>query len=126
MPKEYARTERLGEQLQREIAELIRDQLKDPRLGLVTVTAVEVSRDLSHAKVFVSELLDAKRAGTVKSLNSAAGFLRREIGKRLSIRMIPEIHFHYDESIEEGVRMDRLIHDAIESDRASGDHTDDK
>ncbi|MCP5141795.1 MAG: 30S ribosome-binding factor RbfA [Gammaproteobacteria bacterium] len=121
MPKEFSRTERLGEQLQRELAELIRDELKDPRLGLVTVTAVEISRDLSHAKVFVTEMLDGKRQESIKALRSSAGFLRREIGRRLSVRMIPELHFHYDESVEEGARMDRLIDQAIASDRHEDD-----
>jgi ribosome-binding factor A len=122
MPKEFPRTRRVGEQVQRELAAMIRDEIKDPRLGLVSVTAVMVSRDLSHAKVFVSVLGDAEQtAASVRVLKNAAGFLRHRLGKILHIRVIPELHFYLDRSLEEGARMGALINAAIASDKGNAD-----
>jgi ribosome-binding factor A len=122
MPKEFPRTRRVGEQVQRELASLIRDEIKDPRLGLVSVTAVMVSRDLSHAKVFVSVLGDAEQTeASVSVLKNAAGFLRHRLGKILHIRVIPELRFFLDRSLEEGARMGALINAAIASDKGNAD-----
>jgi len=122
MPKEFPRTRRVGEQVQRELAAMIRDEIKDPRLGLVSVTAVMVSRDLSHAKVFVSVLGDAEQtAASVRVLKNAAGFLRHRLGKILHIRVIPELRFYLDRSLEEGARMGALINAAIASDKGNAD-----
>jgi ribosome-binding factor A len=116
--KETPRSTRLADQIQRDLAELIRRELKDPRVGLVTVTDVEVSRDLSHAKVFVSSLADAEtHEHTIAALQHAAGFLRARLGHALRLRTVPELHFVYDESVERGVRLSRLIDEAVESGR---------
>ena len=106
-----ARSARIADQIQRELAELIRD-LRDPRIGLVTLTGVELSRDQSHAKVFFTVLgSDAAEAG--EGLQRAAGFLRSELARRLTTRKVPELHFSYDESVERGVRLSRLIDEAV-------------
>ncbi|KLU63462.1 ribosome-binding factor A [Peptococcaceae bacterium CEB3] len=106
------RANRLAETLKEEISQLIREQLKDPRLGFVTVTAVDVAEDLSHAKVYISVLgspEDAKASLLV--LNRAAGYMRSEIGKRVRLRHTPEIVFKYDPSIEHGARIAKLLRD---------------
>jgi len=118
MPREFPRTRRVGEQIQRELAELIRAELKDPRLGMVSISAVQVSRDFGHAKVYVSVLGTGEQSReSVKVLNHAAGFLRHKLGKLLHIRVIPELHFFLDRSLEEGARLGALINAAIASDR---------
>ena len=105
---------RIADQIQREIAELVRTEVRDPRVGLVTFTGVELSRDQSHAKVFFTVL----GAGPVieeaqEGLDRAAGFLRSQLAHRLTIRKVPELHFAYDESVERGVRLSRLIDEAV-------------
>lgn len=120
MPKEFPRTRRVGEQIQRELAALIRDEIRDPRLGMVSVTAVIVSRDLTHAKVYVSVLGNAEQTdASVRVLSHAAGFLRHKLGKILHIRVIPELRFYLDRSLEEGARMGALINEAIASDKGN-------
>lgn len=118
MPREFPRTRRVGEQIQRELAALIRDEIKDPRLGMVSVSAVQVSRDLSHAKVHVSVLGTEEQSGeSLAVLNHASGFLRHKLGKLMHIRVIPELRFYHDRSLAEGARMGALINKAIASDR---------
>ena len=117
MAKEFSRTDRVGAEIQRELAILVRDELKDPRLGLITIQAVRVVRDLTHAKVYFTVIggtLD--EAGSVKQLNSAGGYLRHLLSRRLALRTIPELHFRYDESIERGIRLSALIEDAVKTD----------
>ncbi len=117
MPKDFSRTRRIGLQIQRDLADLIRSQIKDPRIGMVSVNAVKVSRDLSHAKIYITTLDDSERKLTLDILQKAAGFLRHELGQMLSIRTIPQLHFFYDDSIEQGSRLESLIEDAISSDK---------
>ena len=109
------RRARIADQIQRELAEVIRTELRDPRVGvMVTLTGVEVSPDGSHAKVFFTVLGGepaARDAG--EGLQSAAGFLRKELAHRLSTRTVPELHFAFDESVERGVRLSRLIDEAV-------------
>lgn len=126
MPREFPRTRRVGEQIQRELAVLIRDEIKDPRLGMVSVSAVQVSRDLSHAKVHVSVLGNEKQSSeSVTVLNHASGFLRHKLGKLMHIRVIPELRFYLDRSLEEGARLGALINEAIASDKHNtGDDED--
>jgi ribosome-binding factor A len=120
MPKEFPRTRRVGEQIQRELAALIHDEIRDPRLGMVSVTAVMVSRDLTHAKVYVSVLGNTEQSdASIKVLSHAAGFLRHRLGKILHIRVIPELRFYLDRSLEEGARMGALINEAIASDKGN-------
>ncbi|SFM34810.1 ribosome-binding factor A [Ectothiorhodospira mobilis] len=124
MPRDYSRPQRVGDQIQRELSELIRQELKDPRVGMLTLSGVEVSRDLAHAKVFFTVLGDAQAiAGTTEGLRRAAGFLRRELGRRMRIRTVPELHFHYDDTQVRGARISALIDEAVAEDRAR--HGDD-
>ena len=109
-----ARHARIADQIQRELAELVRTELRDPRIGMVTLTGVEVSRDQSHAKVFFTVLGPegaARDAG--EGLKRAAGFLRSALAHRLTTRSVPELHFEHDESVERGVRLSKLIDEAV-------------
>ena len=120
MPKDFSRTRRVGEQMQRELAQLIQQEIKDPRIGMLTVIDVEVSKDFSHAKVFVTSLnSDEDMPQTLAILHKAAGFLRRELGRRIKLRIIPELHFVHDESIERGNRLSSLIDEAIAKENKS-------
>ena len=114
MAKEFSRTRRVGEQMQRELSELIQRELKDPRVGMITVTGVEVSRDMSHAKVFVTVLGGQQSVEqSLAALGHAAGFLRHELGQRMKLRIIPELHFFYDASVERGAHLSALIDKAV-------------
>jgi ribosome-binding factor A len=114
MPRDFSRTLRVAEQIQRELADLIRLELKDPRVGMVTLTDVEVTADYAHAKVFFTALGDTDQiAEAAAGLNHAAGFLRHELGQRIKLRSIPQLHFTYDESIERGMRLSQLIDQAV-------------
>jgi ribosome-binding factor A len=114
MPREFSRSSRLAEQIQRDLSDLIRLEVRDPRVGQVTVTEVEVSRDLSHAKVYVTSLAGAEEAAqTVAALQRAAGFLRSRLAQALKARTVPELHFVYDESVERGLKLSRLIDEAV-------------
>lgn len=119
MPKDYSRTLRIADQIQRELADLIRNELKDPRIGMITLTGVEVSQDYAHAKVFYTTLHSESDNFLVQNgLENAAGFLRGQLLYRLKLRVIPQLHFIYDESIERGVRLSQLIDEAVASDRS--------
>ncbi len=108
---------RVAEQIHRELAELIRLELKDPRVGLITLTDVEVTPDYAHAKVFFTHAGRGAPARTSsRACKQAAGFLRRELGRRIRIHNMPELHFVYDASVERGARLSKLIDEAVESD----------
>jgi ribosome-binding factor A len=108
------RRARIADQIQRSLAEVIRLELRDPRVGLVTLTGVEVSRDQSHAKIFFTVLGPASAADAAREgLQHASGFLRSSLAHRMSTRSVPELHFEYDESVERGVRLSRLIDEAV-------------
>ena len=118
MPREFPRTRRVGEQIQRELAELIRVELRDPRLGMVSISSVQVSRDMAHAKIHISVLgKDEQVSDSLSVLNNAAGFLRHKLGKILHMRVIPVLRFYHDRSLEEGARLGALINKAIASDK---------
>jgi ribosome-binding factor A len=118
LKKHSQRAQRVGEQIQRELGELLRDDVKDPRVGRVTITAVEVSSDLSHAKIFVTHLAGREHADeAVQALQHTAGFLRRELSRRMQLYSVPQLHFAYDDSIESGMRLSQLIDEAVASDR---------
>jgi len=115
MPREFSRSSRLADQIQRDLSDLIRLEVRDPRVRLVTVTEVEVSRDLSHAKVYVTSLAGSDQAAqSQQALQHAAGFLRSRLAQSLKARTVPELHFVYDESVERGIRLSRLIDQAVE------------
>jgi len=124
MAREYSRASRLGDQIQRDLSDLIRLELKDPRVRMVTITAVEVMRDLSHARVFVTSLAgEAATQESIRALRHAAGFLRSRLAQSLTSRVVPELDFVYDESIERGARLSRLIDEAVRQDGGSGSDT---
>jgi ribosome-binding factor A len=114
MPKDYSRSSRVVEQIKRELAELIRLEVKDPRVGFVTITDVEITADYAHAKVFFSSLKGKDGAEEIQEgLRRASSFLRRELGRRVRIHTTPELHFVYDNSMEEGSRLSALIDKAM-------------
>jgi ribosome-binding factor A len=103
------RPQKLGDQIQRELSDLVQRELRDPRVGMVTITSVDVSPDLSHAKVFFTILEQGKLAETSAGLKRSAGFLRSQLAKRIKLYTTPELRFVYDESVERGDRLSRLI-----------------
>ena len=121
MPAEFSRTQRLGEQIKRDLALLIQRELKDPRVGMVTVNFVDLSKDLSYADVNVTVLVaddsDQKIVEILTILNEAASFLRMELGRGLKVRKVPHLRFHYDDSLKRGARINELIHHALKSDQ---------
>ena len=120
MPAEFSRTQRLGEQIKRDLALLIQRELKDPRVGMVTVNFVDLSKDLSYADVNVTVLVaddsDQKIVESLTILNEAASFLRMELGRGLKVRKVPHLRFHYDDSLKRSARINELIHHALKSD----------
>jgi len=118
MKKTGQRARRVGDEIQRDLADLLRTEVKDPRVGPVTITAVEVSSDLSHAKVFVTHMAGREHADeAVVALQRTAGFLRSELAHRLSLYSVPQLHFAYDDSIETGMKLSQLIDDAVAADQ---------
>lgn len=120
MAKEYSRTDRIGDQMQRELAQLIQREVKDPRLGLITVTAVSVARDLAHARIFVTVMgknTAEETSQSIEILNNASGYLRSLLAKSMKLRVIPQLNFLYDESIIRGSTMSALIDKAVAEDR---------
>ena len=105
----YARQDRVKEQIMREMAELVRQGLKDPRAGFITINDVEITRDYSHATIYYTVLDDRTREVTAEALEHAKGYLRSELSKRLSVFRTPELHFEYDESVERGMSTSHLI-----------------
>ena len=109
MKRSNARPQKLADLIQRELAELVQRELRDPRVGMITITGVDVSPDLSHARVFFT-LLDKENLGEAKDgLKRAAGFLRSQLARRIKLYTTPELRFEYDESVERGDRLSRLI-----------------
>ncbi|NUU01913.1 30S ribosome-binding factor RbfA [Herbaspirillum robiniae] len=105
---------RVADQIQRDLSELIAFELKDPRVGMITITEVQVTPDYAHAKVFFTTLVDNADAvkNTLAGLRKAAGFLRTQLGRRLTIHTLPELHFVHDNSTARGIEMSRLIDEA--------------
>jgi len=109
MPQDFKRTDRIAQLLQRRLALLIQTEIKDPRLqGLITVASAEVSRDLSHAKIYFT-VFNGDPVVAQSILNTTASYLRSALAKELSLRTVPQLHFIYDKSIEYGMRLSRLI-----------------
>jgi ribosome-binding factor A len=121
MSREFPRTRRLNEQLQRTLSEIVRRELDHPAVNTVSFTEVRVTRDLSHAEVFVSLLNPADDPEPViAELSAAAGMLRGRLGRALKIRKVPELHFRHDASLEQGARLSALIDDAVAEDERRG------
>ncbi|KFX06115.1 ribosome-binding factor A [Pectobacterium betavasculorum] len=119
MAKEFSRTQRVAQEMQKEIAIIIQREVKDPRIGMATVSGVEVSRDLAYAKVFVTFLNDNDPEQVkiaVKALQDASGFIRMMIGKAMRLRVVPELTFSYDNSLVEGMRMSNLVTNVVRND----------
>jgi len=114
MPKDFSRALRIADQMQRELADIFLHEIKDPRVQQITVTAVEVSRDYSHAKVFYTILgSQEEKFLAEKGLGNANGFLRSSLSHRIKLRIIPQLHFIYDESVERGMHLSKLIDEAV-------------
>jgi ribosome-binding factor A len=123
MAKEYARTQRVADYLQRELASLIQHEVRDPRLGMVSITGVDVSRDLGHARVFytVMNVDSGDDAGeSTEVLNKAAGFLRKQLSRDSSMRSVPQLRFYFDSSVGRGRELEDLIRRAADADRDMG------
>ncbi|WAJ70838.1 30S ribosome-binding factor RbfA [Catenovulum adriaticum] len=118
MARDFSRAERVAQQIQKEVAQILQRDLKDPRIGMVTVSAVEVSRDLAYAKIYISALLqeDEKAEIAVKQLNESAPFVRSVLAKSMRMRVVPNIKFYLDTSVNEGIRMSKLVDEAIATD----------
>ena len=113
MKRGQGRPQRLGDLIQREVSELLRLELRDPRVGMLTITSVDVSPDMSHAKIFFTLLEKDKLADTLHGLKRSAGFLRSQLARRIKMYTTPELRFEYDESVERGDRLSRLIDEAL-------------
>lgn len=116
MQQGFSRTERVAEQIKRDLAVLIRDRIKDPRVGMVSIIDVEVSKDLNYAKVWFDVLMAEQGKDAEEALNHAAGFLRRELGRGLKLRVTPSLKFFYDDTQVRGNQMSALIDQAVASD----------
>ena len=120
MPKEYSRTQRVADYLQRELAMLIQREVRDPRVGMVSITGVDVSRDLGHARVYYTVLgSDSSEDAAVSTaaLNKAAGFLRSQIARESTMRSVPQLKFYFDSSVSRGRELEDLIQRAAKADR---------
>ena len=122
MARDYPRSYRVADQIQREIVPLIRTELKDPRVSdLLTISSVDVTRDLSIAKIYFTVLNEDERLQTEEALREGAGYLRKLLSKRLTMRSVPSLRFIYDTSMEEGARLSGLIDEAVRSNTTSED-----
>jgi ribosome-binding factor A len=129
MAKEYSRTSRVADHLQRELAGLIQREVRDPRVGMVSITGVDVSRDIRHAKVHYTSLdvdgSDDNNEELTAVLNKAAGFLRSQLSRDSSMRSVPQLRFYFDASVGRGRYLEDLIGKAADADRALGLRNDD-
>jgi ribosome-binding factor A len=115
MAREFSRTQRVADYLQRELAVLIQQELRDPRIGMVSITGVDVSRDLAHARVYFTRLesdTESEAREATEVLNRSAGFLRSQLSRDSSMRSVPRLQFRFDESVGHGRAMEALISEA--------------
>ncbi len=117
MAREFSRGRRIADLIQRELAILIQREVKDPRIGMVTINEARVSRDLAFADVYFTVLPEIEASTAEELLNSAGGFLRSQLAKMMTTRTTPKLRFHYDHTTENGARMSRAIADALATDR---------
>lgn len=125
MPREFSRSQRMAEQIRRDLAEIVRSELKDPRMGFCSFTEVRVSRDMSHAMVYCSVMGAGNQQETIETLNRAAGFLRSKIAARMTSRIVPALKFLLDDSMTRGAAMDDLINRAVSADNEHHQDDDD-
>jgi ribosome-binding factor A len=117
MPKDFPRARRVADQIQRELPELIRQEVKDPRVGMLTITEVEVNRDMEFAKVYFTTLGSvAEHDACLQGLQRASGFLRTQLSRRMQLRVVPKVSFVYDHSVERGIELSHLIEAAVAED----------
>ncbi|KJZ14758.1 MAG: 30S ribosome-binding factor RbfA [Marinomonas sp.] len=120
MASEFSRTSRIGDQLQKELASIIQFEVKDPRLGIITINEVRVAKDLGYADIYYTVLgMDdkpEKLADSQTALDSASNFLRRRASQEIKLRVMPQLRFHYDDSVVNGAKMSALIDEAIKAD----------
>ncbi len=124
MPREFSRGRRVADQIRKDLAILIQREIKDPRLGMVTINDAKVSRDLAVADVYFTVLPEGDSAAAEDLLNNAGGFLRSLLAKNLSTRTTPRLRFHYDHTVENGARLSKAIDTALASDRAQSGGVD--
>lgn len=120
MAREFKRADRVAQELQKEVAVILQREVKDPRLGMVTVSDVELSSDLSFAKIFVTFLFDQDEVAVeqgMKALEKASPYIRTLVGKEMRLRIVPELRFVYDQSLIEGMRMSNLVSNVIKQDQ---------
>jgi ribosome-binding factor A len=130
MPREFNRSERVAGQIRRELAQIIQMEVRDPDIGFISLSDVEVTRDLAHAKVYITVFEAEKARSTVKALQGHAKLLRHRLSQEMRLRSVPELHFHHDASVETGHKMDELINAALAADhnlpgkdRSGGDNS---
>lgn len=119
MAKEYSRTSRVSQQIQKELARILQQEVKDPRIGMVTISGVDITRDLAYAKVFVTFLTigDQTNEESLEGLNAASGYIRKLLGKAMRLRIVPEVRFTFDETLTEGLRISELVSGAVKTDK---------
>ena len=121
--KDYSRSERVADQIQREVAEIIAQELEDPRIGRVTVSGSSLSKDLSNATLFITMPADGDVQRALQGLNRASGFVRRRLGQRVRMRYVPRLRFAHDETLERATRVGELIDAAIRTADESNDQS---
>ncbi len=121
--KDYSRSERVADQIQREVAEIIAQELEDPRIGRVTVSGSSLSKDLSNATLYITMPADGDVQRALEGLNRASGFVRRRLGQRVRMRYVPRLRFAHDETLDRATRVGELIDAAIRTDNDSTDRT---
>lgn len=122
-PRGFSRSERVAGQIRRDLATLLQQEVKDPEVGFISLSDVEVSRDLSHAKVFITVFEPENAKTSIKALKRAAPFLRSRLAKMMRMRHVPELHFSHDDSVEQGSHIDQLISKALSSDQSANERS---
>ncbi|KUJ00404.1 30S ribosome-binding factor RbfA [Vibrio sp. MEBiC08052] len=125
MAKDFSRTQRVSQQLQKELAMILQREVRDSRLGMVTISEVKVSRDLAYAKVYVSFLCVGEQTPEtcLKALKEHESHIRMMLGKRIRLRLTPEVRFVYDDTLVEGIRMSNLVNQAVDEDKRKRDES---
>ncbi|MFB9886641.1 30S ribosome-binding factor RbfA [Balneatrix alpica] len=127
MPKEFSRSLRVADQIQRDLARLLQQEMKDPRLGMLTLSGVKISKDMMYADVYFTMLSLQEQSSpreAEKLLNQAAGYLRTELAKMMRLRAVPQLRFHYDHTLEKGNHVSGLITQAMREDKSRQDQQD--
>ena len=117
MPREFNRGTRVADLIQREVAQIIQRELEDPRVGLITINEVKVTRDLAYADIYFTVLPEENAENSQQVLNGASSFLRKQLSKAIKIRTTPRLRFHYDQSVDRGARLSKVIDAAVSNDK---------